>query len=85
MSSRSRAAALPDVPTTLEARFKDSDYTFWIGMFAPARTPHDIVERLNAELIKAVQTPSVKDKLEALGVETSAMSPSQFDAVVRAN
>jgi tripartite-type tricarboxylate transporter receptor subunit TctC len=83
VSSRTRAAALPDVPTTLEAGFKDSDYTFWIGVFAPAKTPHDIVERLNAELIKAVRTPSVKEKLEALGVETSAMSPSQFDAMVK--
>lgn len=83
VSSRTRAAALPDVPTTIEAGFKDSDYTFWIGIFAPAKTPREIIDRLNAELIKAVQTPATKDKLTALGVETSALSPAAFEAQVQ--
>ena len=83
VSSKTRAAALPDVPTTLEAGFKDSDYTFWIAVFAPAKTPHAIVDTLNAEIIKAVQTPQVKEKLTALGVETSALSPAAFDAQVK--
>ena len=83
VSSRTRAPALPDVPTTLEAGYKDSDYTFWIGMFAPARTPHDIVDKLNAAMIKAVEAPDVKAKLAALGVETAKMSPAEFDAQVK--
>ncbi len=83
VSGKTRAAALPDVPTTLEAGFKDSDYTFWIGLFAPAKTPREIVAKFNAEMIKAVQTPDVKAKLEGLGVVTSTMSPAEFDAVVK--
>ncbi len=84
VSSKTRAASLPDVPTTLESGFKDSDYTFWIGVFAPAKTPHDIVDKLNAALIKTVQAPEVKDKLTALGVETANMSPAAFEAQVKA-
>lgn len=84
VSSPTRAAALPNVPTTLEAGFPNSDYTFWIGMFAPAKTPKDIVAKLNAEIAKVVATPEVKDKLTALGVVTEVKSPSQFDAQVKA-
>jgi len=83
VSSRSRAAQLPDVPTTLESGYKDSDYSFWIGVFAPAATPRDIVDKLNAEMIKAVQSPEVKEKLAALGVVPAALSPSEFDAQVK--
>lgn len=83
VSSPTRAAALPNVPTTLEAGFPNSDYTFWIGMFAPAKTPPEIVAKLNAEIAKAVTTPEVKDKLTALGVVTEVKSSSEFDAQVK--
>lgn len=83
VSSPKRAAALPDVPTTLEAGFANSDYTFWIGMFAPAKTPPEIVAKLNAAMAKAVEAPEVKSKLTTLGVETSAMSPAEFGAQVK--
>lgn len=83
VSSPMRAAALPDVPTTLEAGFPNSDYSFWIGVFAPAKTPHDIVAKLNADIVKAMQTPQVKDKLTALGVVPAAMTPDEFDKQVK--
>jgi tripartite-type tricarboxylate transporter receptor subunit TctC len=83
VSSPKRAAALPDVPTTLEAGYADSDYTFWIGMFAPAKTPRDIVDKLNRELALAVQAPAVREKLGALGVEAMPMTPAEFDAYVK--
>jgi tripartite-type tricarboxylate transporter receptor subunit TctC len=84
VSSPKRASALPDVPTTLEAGFADSDYTFWIGVFAPAKTPKEIVEKLNREMAAAVAAPAVRDKLGVLGVEAMPMTPSEFDAHVRA-
>jgi tripartite-type tricarboxylate transporter receptor subunit TctC len=84
VSSPKRASALPDVPTTLEAGFTDSDYTFWIGVFAPAKTPKEIVNRLNRELAAAVAAPAVREKLGVLGVEAMPMTPSEFDAHVRA-
>lgn len=84
VSSPKRSAQLPDVPTTLEAGFADSDYTSWFGVFVPAKTPKPIVDKLNAELIKAVRTPAVKERLAALGVETMTMSPAEFDTQVKA-
>lgn len=77
-----RAAALPEVPTTAEARFVDAEYPIWLGMFLPARTPRDIVDKLNRETIKALQEPKVRDKLAALGVDPMIMTPSEFAAHV---
>jgi tripartite-type tricarboxylate transporter receptor subunit TctC len=67
VASAKRAMALPDVPTTTEAGFADSDYEFWVGAFAPAATPREIVDRLNQEMVKALETPSVRERLRNLG------------------
>jgi tripartite-type tricarboxylate transporter receptor subunit TctC len=83
VSGSQRASALPDVPTTIEAGFPNSDYNFWLGMWAPAGTPKEIVDRLNAETIKALQDPGVKDKLAKLGADPMAMAPADFDAFTR--
>jgi tripartite-type tricarboxylate transporter receptor subunit TctC len=83
VSSPKRAVALPDVPTTLEAGYPDSDYTFWIGVFAPAKSPREIVDKLNRELAAAVQAPAVREKLATLGVEPMPMTPAAFDAYVK--
>ena len=82
VSSVRRAAALPDVPTTLEAGFADSDFDFWVGMFAPKHTPRGIVARIHAETVKALQNPAVIAKLANLGVEPLIQSPEDFDARV---
>jgi tripartite-type tricarboxylate transporter receptor subunit TctC len=82
VSSSKRAAGLPDVPTTLESGFKDSDYNFWIGMFVPARTPPDVVAKLHQETAKALQTPSVRDKLAAMGGEPMTMTAAEFDRFI---
>ncbi|MBI3434226.1 MAG: tripartite tricarboxylate transporter substrate binding protein [Proteobacteria bacterium] len=79
-----RVAALPEVPTTLEAGFANSDYTVWIGMFAPARTPRAIIERLHQASVAAINTPAVRDKLVKTGLDPVAMTPQAFDARVRA-
>jgi tripartite-type tricarboxylate transporter receptor subunit TctC len=83
VSSPKRAAALPDVPSTLEAGYPDSDYTFWVGVFAPAKTPPAIIERLNQETRKAMRQPNVTAKLGELGADAMDLSPAQFDALVR--
>jgi tripartite-type tricarboxylate transporter receptor subunit TctC len=77
-----RSAALPEVPTTSEAGFANAEYPFWIGMFLPAKTPRDIVDKLHGETLKALATPRVRDKLVALGVDPMLMSPAEFDAYV---
>ena len=84
VGSNRRASALPDVPTTLEAGYANSDYNFWVGMFVPAKTPREIVARLNQETLKAMQAPEVAQRLARLGAEPMPMTPEQFDAYLRA-
>ncbi len=83
VSSPQRATSLPNVPSTLEAGYADSDYTFWVAVFAPAKTPAAIIERLHNETNKAMQVASVKNRLAELGNDAMDMSPAQFDALVK--
>src|SRR5215471_13897325 len=83
VSSPKRAALLPDVPSVLEL-FPNSDYPFWIGIFMPAKTPRDIVEKLHREAVNTMQSPNVKERLETLGMEPMPLTPAEFDAHVRA-
>ena len=80
VSTSKRAAALPDVPTTTEAGLRDSTYEFWVGLFVPAKTPHDIVARLYQETSKALQNPEVRERLAKTGMEPMPMTNAQFDA-----
>ena len=82
VSPSKRASVLPDVPTTLEAGFIDSDYMFWLGLFAPAKTPRAIIERLHDETARALEEPGVRAKLESNGVEPLKLTPGQFDTSV---
>jgi tripartite-type tricarboxylate transporter receptor subunit TctC len=83
VSSSKRASALPDVPTTVEAGYPNSEYDFWLGFFLPAKTPRDIVERLHQEIRKAKEHPDVKAKLAASGGEPMDMTPAQFQDYIR--
>jgi tripartite-type tricarboxylate transporter receptor subunit TctC len=83
VSSPKRTALLPDVPSVLEL-FPNSDYPFWIGIFMPAKTPRDIIEKFHNEAVKTMQLPKVKDRLETLGMEPMPLTPAAFDAQVRA-
>ena len=79
-----RAPELPDVPTTLEAGYKDSDFPIWIGMLAPAQTPRSIIDRLNSEAIKAIQVPATQERLAKAGILPLTMTPSEFDTRIKA-
>jgi tripartite-type tricarboxylate transporter receptor subunit TctC len=82
VSSPTRAPTLPDVPTTLESGYPNSAYQFWIGVFAPAKTPPAIVTKLNTEIQTALQVPAVREKLTKLGVQPMAMNTEEFDKFV---
>lgn len=84
VGSSRRASALPDVPTTAEAGVPGSEFNFWIGMMVPAKTPREIVSRLNAEVLKALALPEVKERFVQLGAEAWTMTPEQFDAYIKA-
>lgn len=81
--SPKRSSLFPDLPTTTEAGYPDSDYNFWIGLFAPARTPRDIVNRLHRESAAALQAPEVKERFARLGAEAMSMTPEQFDVYIK--
>jgi tripartite-type tricarboxylate transporter receptor subunit TctC len=82
VNSAKRSAALPDVPTIGEAGFDGAEYPFWIGVFLPAKTPRAIVGKLYGEVAKALATPRVRSKLEALGVDPMAMTSGEMDTFV---
>lgn len=82
VSTVKRSSALPDVPTTIEAGYPDSDYTFWNGLLVPAKTPRAIVERLHEVTQKVLRDPAVAEKLKAQGVEPMPLRPAEFDAMI---
>jgi tripartite-type tricarboxylate transporter receptor subunit TctC len=83
VSSATRARALPDVPTTIQAGYPNSEYNFWIGMFLPVKTPAAIATRLHEETVKALKNPAVVARLDKAGAEPMPMTPKEFDAFVR--
>ena len=82
VGSTQRASSFPEVPTTIEAGFANSDFNFWLGVFAPSKTPDAIINRLYTETRKALQLPSVRDRLAKLAVEPMLMSRNEFQALV---
>jgi tripartite-type tricarboxylate transporter receptor subunit TctC len=83
VSSPKRSAAMPNIPTTVEAGIPNSDYNFWVGFWAPARTPKAIVEKLNAEAVKALANPAIREKLTKMGSDPMSMKTAEFDAFVK--
>jgi tripartite-type tricarboxylate transporter receptor subunit TctC len=84
LSSLKRSDTLPDIPTTIEAGYPDSDYVFWVGLFAPAATPRDIINRLHDAAAAALADKAVAENLKALGAAPMNMTPTEFDAYVKA-
>jgi tripartite-type tricarboxylate transporter receptor subunit TctC len=78
-----RSPSLPDVVTSVEAGYKDSDYNFWNGLLVPAKTPRPIIERLSVEVAAILAMPDVQRKLNLQGVEPSPVTPEQFGAQIR--
>jgi tripartite-type tricarboxylate transporter receptor subunit TctC len=79
-----RANALPEVPTLAEAGVPDYEATIWIGLFAPAATPPELVARLNAELERVLASAEARASIAATGVEVAPSGSAAFSALVRA-
>ena len=78
VSSIKRVSQLPDVPTVDQAGVKGFETSAWSGLYAPAGTPVDIINRLNAEVVKILKQPSVREQLMAQGAEPVGDSPEEF-------
>lgn len=84
VTSMTRSAALPDVPTMDEEGLKGFDATSWFGLLAPAGTPKDIVAKLNAASVKALASAEMRERLAAQGAEPMGNTPDQFAAFIKA-
>jgi tripartite-type tricarboxylate transporter receptor subunit TctC len=78
-----RTPLLQNVPTFAEVGFGKADDNFWIGLFAPALTPHPIINRLYQSTVRALENPEVQAKLMGMGAEPETATPEQFDAMLR--
>lgn len=83
VSSLKRSPYMPDVPTTLEAGYPNSDYLFWLGVFAPKGTPQPIIDRLRSEIRKAFDDANVKSVLAKQGADPFILEPAPFDKFLR--
>jgi tripartite-type tricarboxylate transporter receptor subunit TctC len=83
VSTPKRVADLPDVPTPLEAGLKAADSEIWFGVFVPAKTPRDIVDKFHAAGVKVLTDPLMQESLKKLGVETRPMTPAEMDDLVK--
>jgi tripartite-type tricarboxylate transporter receptor subunit TctC len=83
VSTDKRVADLPDVPAPPEIGLKNADSAIWFGVFVPAKTPPDVVERLHAAGVKVLAEPAMQDSLKQLGVEPSPMTPTEIDDLVK--
>jgi tripartite-type tricarboxylate transporter receptor subunit TctC len=79
-----RSAALPDVPTLEEAGLKGFDIGTWFGVLAPAATPKDIVARLNTEMVKVIQSPEFRKRMDEIGAEPIGNSADQMAQQIKA-
>ena len=83
VTSPKRAASLPDVPTLAELGIKGSDVETWFGLTAPAATPREIVQRLNAEVRKALAAPDLQQRFAELSLSVTPSSPEELDALIK--
>jgi len=84
VTSPKRAPSLPDVPTLAESGVANSDVETWFGLTAPAATPRDTVQRLNAEVRRALAAPDVQQRFGEISLSVNPSSPEELDAIIKA-
>jgi len=83
VTSRTRFAELPNVPTMEEAGVKGYEATIWLGLLAPPGTPRDIVQKLNATITRILSTPDAKKLMATAGVDVATSTPEEFGALLQ--
>jgi tripartite-type tricarboxylate transporter receptor subunit TctC len=83
VSTAKRSPVTPDVPTVAESGLPGFEVSVWFAVLAPAATPREIVERLNGILVKALQSPDVRERLSSQGAEPIGDTPADFTAVMK--
>jgi tripartite-type tricarboxylate transporter receptor subunit TctC len=80
----SRIPVMPDVPTLAESGVHDADVSLWFGLLAPARTPADIIDRLDGEITRILALPDIQKSLDKQGLTVAPDTPQEFGALVSA-
>ena len=83
VSGKKRIAVLPDVPTIAEAGIPGYDADLWFGLFAPTKVPADRLNRIHTEIVKALNTPEVRERFAALGADGVGTTPAAFTAFLK--
>jgi tripartite-type tricarboxylate transporter receptor subunit TctC len=84
VTTLARSPAVPDLPTIAESGLPGFDLTTWFGLLVPAGTPHDIVVKLNAEIVRALNSKDMRERLEKMGAEPPPdNTPEHFAAFIR--
>ena len=84
VATRKRIAAAPELPTIAELGFPDFEATSWYALVAPAGTPMPVIDRIHAEIVRALALPDVRERIAGLGAEPVGNSPAEFAAMQRA-
>lgn len=84
VTTAKRSSAAPDIPTMAEAGLPGYDFSSWFGILAPAGTPHAIIEKLNKEIVKALKSPEVTQRLSEQGADLIASTPEAFGTYLKA-
>jgi tripartite-type tricarboxylate transporter receptor subunit TctC len=82
VSTATRASDLPNVPTTLEAGYANSDLAIWYGILMPAKTPRAVIDRFYAAGIRVLAAPAMRQKLKQLAVDPMSLTPAEMDKFV---
>jgi len=83
VTSKNRSSSMPELPTIIETGVADYDLSGWNGLFAPAGTPPEIVNKINSEITKIVQMPDVRARILDIGAEPGPMKPAEYAAWVQ--
>ena len=83
VTSTSRVADLPNLPTVAESGVPGYKWIFWYGLVAPANTPRDIVQKLQTEVVAALKQPQVTQRFSTLGIEAVTNTPEAFDQMIK--
>ncbi len=83
VTSTSRVADLPNLPTVTESGVQGYKWIFWYGLVAPANTPRDIVQKIQVEVVAALKQPQVTQRFGSLGIDAVTSSPESFDQLIK--
>jgi tripartite-type tricarboxylate transporter receptor subunit TctC len=78
VSTAKRSTALPDVPTVAESGVPGYEVIVWLGLLAPAGTPSEIVQKINADLATVLKLPAIRERFAAMGMEPAYSTPAEF-------